>query len=195
MHGRRFSGDREACRRTALTEPAAVITPLSTPTASTGHKDVSVAHSVFDHATPETKAVAVSILDTFLACGRAPRRTVPSPTLSSIAIARQESPRSRSGNVVDVHADPLPSKRCAPITSLGSEPASFLQLVLAEVKASLHALPDQFLFELCHRPDKLSREAGTGVSPYNGLAIVFSDAMPRNPNHLQSYSPTKTYPM
>jgi hypothetical protein len=33
------------------------------------------------------------------------------------------------------------------------------------------------------------RTLDTGVSPYNGLAILCPDVMPRNPNHLQSYSP------
>jgi hypothetical protein len=36
---------------------------------------------------------------------------------------------------------------------------------------------------------------GTGVSPYNGLAIVCSLAMPCNPNYLQSRSRTKTHLM
>jgi hypothetical protein len=39
------------------------------------------------------------------------------------------------------------------------------------------------------------RTLGTGVSPYNGLAILFLDAMPSNPNHLQSRSRTKTHLM
>jgi hypothetical protein len=29
------------------------------------------------------------------------------------------------------------------------------------------------------------RTLGTGVSPYNGLAILYFDVMPRNLNHLQ----------
>ena len=36
------------------------------------------------------------------------------------------------------------------------------------------------------------RTLDTGVSPYNGLAIVSSDVKPRNPNHLQSRSRSKT---
>jgi hypothetical protein len=36
------------------------------------------------------------------------------------------------------------------------------------------------------------RTLGTGVSPYNGLAIVCSLAMPSNPNYLQSHSLTKS---
>ena len=39
------------------------------------------------------------------------------------------------------------------------------------------------------------RTLGTGVSPYNGLANLFFDAMPSNPNHLQSRSRTKTHLM
>jgi hypothetical protein len=39
------------------------------------------------------------------------------------------------------------------------------------------------------------RTLGTGVSPYNGLAIVCLDAMHCNPNDLQSRSATKTHLM
>jgi hypothetical protein len=39
------------------------------------------------------------------------------------------------------------------------------------------------------------RTLGTGVSPYNGLAIPAFHVMPRNPNHLQSRSRTKTHLM
>jgi hypothetical protein len=39
------------------------------------------------------------------------------------------------------------------------------------------------------------RTLGTGVSPYNGLAILCFDAMLGNPNHLQSCSGTKTHLM
>jgi hypothetical protein len=35
----------------------------------------------------------------------------------------------------------------------------------------------------------------TGVSPYNGLAIVSTDLTPRNPTHLQSHSITQQYAM
>ena len=35
----------------------------------------------------------------------------------------------------------------------------------------------------------------TGVSPYNGLAIVSAEVMPSNPRHLQSRSHTKSHPM
>jgi hypothetical protein len=34
-----------------------------------------------------------------------------------------------------------------------------------------------------------------GISPYNGLAILFLDTVPRNPDHLRSYSDTKNCPM
>ena len=36
------------------------------------------------------------------------------------------------------------------------------------------------------------RTLGTGVSPYNGLAIISADVMRSNLNHLQSCSSTKT---
>jgi hypothetical protein len=39
------------------------------------------------------------------------------------------------------------------------------------------------------------RTLGTGVSPYNGVAIVYSEAMPFNPSCLQSHSGTKTHLM
>ena len=39
------------------------------------------------------------------------------------------------------------------------------------------------------------RTLGTGVSPYNGLAILCFDVMPSNPNHLQSSSITKDHAM
>jgi hypothetical protein len=39
------------------------------------------------------------------------------------------------------------------------------------------------------------RTLGTGVSPYNGLAILCSYVMLRNLNHLQSRSRTKTHLM
>jgi hypothetical protein len=35
----------------------------------------------------------------------------------------------------------------------------------------------------------------TGVSPYNGLAILGPDAGPRDPSHLQSHSITQDHPM
>jgi hypothetical protein len=39
------------------------------------------------------------------------------------------------------------------------------------------------------------RTLGTGVSPYNGLAILSSGTMPSNPNYLQSHPVTKTHLM
>jgi hypothetical protein len=39
------------------------------------------------------------------------------------------------------------------------------------------------------------RTLGTGVSPYDGLAIVDSLAIPCNPKYLQSLSHTKTHVM
>ena len=39
------------------------------------------------------------------------------------------------------------------------------------------------------------RTLGTGISQYNGLAIVSADVTPRNPNDLQSHSATKYHPM
>jgi hypothetical protein len=39
------------------------------------------------------------------------------------------------------------------------------------------------------------RTLGTGVSPYNGLAILSTDVTLRNPNDLQSHSLTKPYLM
>jgi hypothetical protein len=39
------------------------------------------------------------------------------------------------------------------------------------------------------------RTLGTGVSPYDGLAIVDSLTIPCNPKYLQSLSPTKTHVM
>jgi hypothetical protein len=39
------------------------------------------------------------------------------------------------------------------------------------------------------------RTLGTGVSPYNGLAIVSADATPSNPNHLHSRFRTKSHSM
>ena len=39
------------------------------------------------------------------------------------------------------------------------------------------------------------RTLGTGVSPYNGLAILCLDVTPSNPNHLQSSSITKDHAM
>jgi hypothetical protein len=39
------------------------------------------------------------------------------------------------------------------------------------------------------------RTLGTGISQYNGLAILYSDTTPSVPNYLQSHSSTKTHPM
>ncbi len=39
------------------------------------------------------------------------------------------------------------------------------------------------------------RTLGTGVSPYNGLAILSSATMPSNPSYLQSHPVTKTHLM
>jgi hypothetical protein len=39
------------------------------------------------------------------------------------------------------------------------------------------------------------RTLDTGFGPYNGLAILFSDAMLRNPNRLQAYERTKNHLM
>ena len=39
------------------------------------------------------------------------------------------------------------------------------------------------------------RTLDTGVSPYNGLAIVSAEATPSNPKHLQSPPHTKSHPM
>jgi len=36
------------------------------------------------------------------------------------------------------------------------------------------------------------RTLGTGVSPYNGLAILCLEVIPRNPNHLESCHSTKS---
>jgi hypothetical protein len=67
--------------------------PMTTPIAP----KTSVCGAFYcDQAAPETKALPVSISDTFLAHNRAARRTIPSPMPSSVAIARQEQPRSRS---------------------------------------------------------------------------------------------------
>ena len=35
------------------------------------------------------------------------------------------------------------------------------------------------------------RTLDTGFSPYNGLAILYPDMTPNNPNHLQSHSNQK----
>jgi hypothetical protein len=37
------------------------------------------------------------------------------------------------------------------------------------------------------------RTLDTGVSPYNGLAILCADVTPSNPNHLESCSRTKSH--
>ncbi len=39
------------------------------------------------------------------------------------------------------------------------------------------------------------RTLGTGVSPYNGLAILSAGTMPSNPSYLQSHPGTKTHLM
>jgi hypothetical protein len=42
------------------------------------------------------------------------------------------------------------------------------------------------------RRERIEHSLGTGVSPYNGLAILCSDLMLRNLSYLQSRSRTKT---
>jgi hypothetical protein len=39
------------------------------------------------------------------------------------------------------------------------------------------------------------RTLGTGVSPYNGLAILSSETTPSNPNYLRSHPDTETHLM
>ena len=108
------------------------------------------------HAAPETKAVPVPISDTFVVRSWAARRTVPSPTPSSLAISPGVSLFAQRGNLSEIHTDLLPSQRTAPVPSLRREPASLLQFILPPIETSLHALANELLLKFGHGSEQLS---------------------------------------